>query len=196
MNALSKNAIGAPVVDRALGLELAACTNLLSRDYPAAPEILEAPIAIPIRRRLEARRRLLEVWIASAPRSSHAEIARAVAEMLGSLNGPTNSSTQATVTKYVEVLSDLPAWAAVAACRAIERGEAEGASLDFRPGAARVRDIARRMIEPWRAEEMDIRRVLEAPALEPQDETMRKRIGGLLAGLAAQLRAYRPSGNP
>lgn len=158
------------------------------RDYPAAPEILLVPIPAIVRGRLEQRKLELERSLAPCPKSEHQKVAKLIAGMLGAFGGNSGGSPEAVVAKYVHVLADLPAWAVAAACEALERGEVEGASLDFRPSAARVRDSARVLLAPWLEELAQIRSTLEMPALEPEDEEMRQRVGKLFSDLAGKLR--------
>lgn len=178
----------APSIDRKASDALAAVKNTAVRDYPAAPEILLVPIPVEFRRQLKARQSALEQALAPHAKADQQQLAKAIAGTLGSFGGSSGGSVEAVVAKYLHVLEDVPAWAIVLACQALERGEVDGASLDFRPSAARVRDTARALMAPWREEWHQIKTTLEAETMEPQDEAMRARIAGLFAELQATLR--------
>jgi hypothetical protein len=85
-----------------------------------------------------------------------------------------------------------------AACEAVARGEVEDASLDHRPAAPRLRRVARSIMAPWDEEMFRLREVLNAEALEPQDEEMRKRLGALMGAFADDLRMgkFKSPGHP
>lgn len=192
MNAITKTTrparLPAPVIDRAARDDLAVARNLLVRDYPSAPPILEAPLPAEMRSRLATRQAQLDVALSRCPRSDLPTMAAAVSGLLGAFGGG-SGNPEAVTSKYVQVLEDLPLWAVIAACRSLERGEVDGVNLDFRPSAPRVRQVVCSLMEPWNEESVNLRQVLLAPALEPQDEAMRKRIGSLLTGLSKDLRA-------
>lgn len=178
----------APISDPNASAALAAAKNLLVRDYPAQPEYLLEPLSARHRAALEHRKRQLDAWLSPAPASEHPRLSKAIAEMLGAFTANSSGNVQATVAKYLHVVSDLPSWAVLKACSSIERGEAEGVSLDYRPSAPRLRDVIRTVMAPWLDELFHLRKVLAAEANEPQDEAMRQRVGQLLRGLAAELR--------
>lgn len=142
-----------------------------------------------VRQRLEARKLALEQSLAPCAKSDHPQVAKIIAGMLGAFGGNPGGNPEAVVAKYLHVLADLPAWSIVGACEALERGEVDAASLDFRPSAARVRDTARELCAPWLEEYHHVRRVLEMPAMEPEDEEARQRVGKLFAELVSKLKA-------
>lgn len=176
-----------PVVDQGSSMALAAAMNLLTRDYPAQPGYMLEPLAAPHRAVLDRRKRQVEAWLAPAPKSDHPRLCGAIGEMLGSFLAG-SSGERAVVAKWLQVVQDLPSWAILDACSKIELGEADGASLDYRPSAPRLRDVARNGMLPWLEELAHLRAVLSAEALEPQDAEMRGRIGGLLMQLSADLK--------
>lgn len=174
----------APIADRAASLALAAASNLLARDYPAAPEILSEPIHKNARVILERRLALLEWSLAAAKRSEHPRMALAIAGLLGAFHAAASGSLESAIAKYVQVCSDAPAWAVIQACADIESGRADGVSLDYRPAAPRVRQVAEDILSPWKEEYFKIRRVLNAPAMQPENEAMREKIRGLFKTFA------------
>lgn len=180
-----------PTPDRRASDDLAAVQNTTVQDYPAAPGILMMPIPPPVRGRLEARKLALERSLAPCARADHPQVAKVIAGMLGAFGGSPGGSPEAVVAKYLHVLVDLPAWAIVAACESLERGEVADASLDFRPSAARVRDTARAICAPWLEEYHHVRKALEMPAMDPEDDAMRQRVGKLFAEFAAELKSKR-----
>lgn len=188
MNNLTTSSSKSLTADRRSNDDVAAMRNRMIRDYPAAPEILLEPMPIDIRRRLETRRLVLEQALAPAARAEHSSMAKAIASMLGAFAANSSGSAEAIVAKYVHVLADYPAWATVQACQMIEHGEVEEASLDFRPSAPRVRDATRAVLAPWLEELSNVRAVLNAPALEPENAAMRDRLGRLFSQFAADFR--------
>lgn len=192
MNAIAKTSKNsrspAPTTDRSAAAALDLARNSLFRDYPAMPPMLERPLAPDLRTQLELRSEFLGRCLAPAPKHEHAQMAAAIAGMLGAFGGNITGSVDALVSKYVHVMRDLPLWAVVGACEAVENGEAEGVSLDYRPAAPRLRAVAKSLTAKWCEEAALIREVLAAPALEPGDEAMRQRIGEMFAEFAAGLR--------
>lgn len=186
----SKSPFSAPEPDRRSSEDLAAVQNSAVRDYPAAPEVLLVPMPLEARQRLEQRKLALEQSLAPCAKSDHPQIAKIIAGMLGAFGGNVGSP-EAVVAKYLHVLADLPAWAITAACSSLERGDVDGASLDFRPSAPRVRDTARELCAPWLEEYHHVRRVLEMPAMEPEDEETRQRVGRLFCELAERLKSQK-----
>lgn len=178
----------APAIDSRSSGALAAARNLLSRDYPAQPEFLLQPLPVGDRQVLEQRRSMLEGWLRPAHRDDYPRLTKAIAEMLGAFPAGSSGSEKAVVAKWLQVVSDLPAWAILQACATIEKGEADGVSLDYRPSAPRLRSVARACMVPWLEEAAQVRKVLTAEALEPEDAAMRKRVGALLRDLASDLR--------
>jgi hypothetical protein len=183
-----KSPFSAPEPDPVSSDALAVAQNSAVRDYPAAPEVLLVPMKPDARRRLELRKLALEQSLAPCAKADHPQIAKIIAGMLGAFGGHPGGNPEATVAKYLHVLADLPAWSIVAACSALERGDVDGASLDFRPSAPRVRDTARELCAPWLEEYHHVRRVLDMPALEPEDEETRLRVGKLFSELADKLK--------
>jgi hypothetical protein len=160
----------------------------MERPYPAAPAILNAPLPVDVRARLEARRRHLDRMLAPSARAERAQMSAAIAGLLGAFGGNAGGSPEMVVSKYLHVLEDLPLWAVLAACRALERGEVDGVSLDFRPTAPRVRQVARELMAPWNEEVFRIREALTLPAMAPEDAEMRERIGKLMTEFAQGLK--------
>lgn len=185
--AIIPSASSVPVADPGSSLALSAAKNLLVRDYPADPGYLLEPLRPADRVALERRKALLDHWLRPAPREDYPRLTKAIAEMMGSF-GAGSSSEKAIVAKWLQVVSDLPSWAILRACLQIEGGEAEGASLDYRPSAPRLKAVAKEVMAPWLEELAQVRAVLSAKPLEPEDAEMRKRVGELLRGLAANLR--------
>lgn len=178
-----------PGIDPNVVSDLAMARNALIRDYPAMPPILAVPMESGMRSRLDHRRRQLEGALAPTAKSDHPQMAAAIAGLLGAFGGGNApGSPEIVVAKYVQVLEDLPLWAVQMACRALERGEVDGASMDFRPAAPRLRQVARSLMAPWDEELFHLREVLRAPAMEPQDEAMRERIGKLITEFASDFR--------
>lgn len=177
-----------PVVDPGSSLALSAAKNLLTRDYPADPGYLLEPLRPADRVALERRKALLDHWLRPAPREDYPRLTKAIAEMLGAFPAGSSGSEKAIVAKWLQVVSDLPSWAILRACAQIESGDAEGASLDYRPSAPRLKAVAKEVMVPWLEELAQVRAVLSAKALEPEDAEMRKRVGELLRGLAVSLR--------
>lgn len=185
---IASRASSVPVVDLGSSLILAAARNRMIREYPAQPEFLLEPLLPADRTSLERRKALLEHWLRPAPKDDYPRLTKTIAEMLGSFGAGSNGSEKAIVAKWLHVVSDLPTWAIMQACAQIEGGEAEGVSLDYRPSAPRLKAVAKSALAPWLEELANIKLVLTAEALEPQDALMRERIGELLRDLAAQLR--------
>lgn len=188
-----KNSLGtprssSPAADPSSSMALAVAKNMLTRDYPSQPEYLLEPLGASVRASLERRKDALEYWLQPAAKGDYPVLTKAIAEMMGAFAANSSGSPQATVAKYLHVVHDLPPWAISKACSMIETGQAEGVSLDFRPSAPRLRDVARGVMAPWLEELALVRAALAAEEPAPEDVGMRKRVGELLSGLARGLR--------
>lgn len=177
----------APTADKEAGVALDAASNLLFRDYPAMPAILEAPLPPAMRARLDARRQALVRCLAPAAKSEHSQMAAAISGLLGDFGGASGSA-ELLIARYVHMLKDLPLWAVAMACDAIGRGEVDGASLDFRPAVPRLRQVVRSLMAPWDEELFRLREVLRAEEMKPEDAEMRKRIGALMGEFSQNLK--------
>lgn len=91
------------------------------------------------------------------------EIATAIKEMFVGFPSMRVAGDDAKVIvgKYTKDLEDLPLWAVQGACARVNRGSVEGASLDFAPSSARVRQVALEIATPLRAERTKISDVLQ-----------------------------------
>lgn len=178
------SSLSAPTVDRDAMAALAVALNLLTREYPAAPEMLSEPLAPRLRAALETRRSVLQAALGAASVRDRLRMGVAISGLLAAFPGASVGGLEGTVAKYVQVCEDLPAWAVIEACSLIESGRAEGVSLDFRPMAPRVRSVAADLLMPWLAEFHNLRRVLNAPTMEPENEAMREKIKGLFKTFA------------
>lgn len=185
--AIIPSASSVPVADQGSSMALSVAKNLLTRDYPSDPGYLLEPLKPADRVALERRKAMLDHWLLPASREDYPRLTKAIAEMMGSF-GAGSSSEKAVVAKWLQVVSDLPSWAILRACALIESGDAEGASLDYRPSAPRLKAVARDVMAPWLEELAQLRAVLAVKALEPEDAAMRARVGALLRGLASELR--------
>lgn len=163
-------------------------TNMLSREYGSAPEMLNEPLPVVMRTDLENRQRLLEYWLAPPSKPDLARMASSILGLLGAFPAASSGAPETAATKYVQILDDLPLWAVESACNAIGDGTVDGVSLDFRPAAPRVRQVAVAQMQPWKEELFNLRRVLTAKAMEPQDEAMRERLKTLTAEFADNFR--------
>lgn len=141
------------------------------------------------RQALTARYDDLHRALSPAARDRYA-VALAVTELLTAFQRrPTGAEAKATVSKYVEVLSDRPAWAVQRACWAIARGEVEGISLDIPPAAPRLRDAVNKILEPFFVEAAQIREVLHAQVRRVPNEAERKLMQARFEQLLGELRA-------
>ena len=181
-----------PTVDRNARDALNMARNRLFRDYPAMPAILSEPLSPDVRNTLMHRSDVLAACLAPAAKSEHQQMAAAISLMLGGFGGSTSGPAEHLTAIYVSEMRDLPLWAIVGACKAISRGEVEGASLDFKPSVARLRQAVRALMAPWDEEMFHLREVLNAEALKPEDEDMRKRTDALVGTFAAGLTAEPP----
>lgn len=177
-----------PLADSGASQALAAAKNMLTRDYPAQPEYLLEPMGDAVRGALERRRAELDNWLRPASKADYPQITKAIAEMLGAFAANSSGSAQAIVAKYLHIVQDLPSWAIMRACSMIERGEAEAVSLDFRPSAPRLRDVAKIVMGPWLEELAQIKGALLAEDPRPEDADMRERVGRLFSELSSTLK--------
>lgn len=178
----------APEADPGAAQTLALATNLLFRDYPAMPELLSEPLSTAARSRLEVRLAHIDYKMTPAGDNDVRVIAAAIAGVLGAFPAAAAGSAENTIAKYTQVMRGLPLWAVLKACSDVEFGRAEGASLDYRPSAPRLRQIALQVMHPWLEEKHNIHRVLSAPTLEPDDAKMRERLRVVFTQFAADLK--------
>jgi hypothetical protein len=127
----------------------------------------------------------------SPPARDKQAVGIAVGELLHAFQPRlTEKQAKDTLTKYIEVLADRPAWAVQRACWAIARGEVEGVSLDFPPAAPRIREVVNKILEPFFVEAAQVREVLHAQVRRTPNpaerELMQKRFAELLAELQAK----------
>lgn len=151
--------ISAPAADYALSLE--ADRLLTDERGPDGKRMLVAPPSSDLRKRIVARITELNTSLAPANRNA---IATAIKELFvgfPSMRGGAADDLKVIVAKYVKDLEDLPLWAIQGACQRLNRGSVEGASLDFAPASARVRQVALDIVAPTRAERQKISDVLQ-----------------------------------
>lgn len=111
--------------------------------------------------------------------ASRTQLEEAVAGlMMGypSMRGLSKIEAQILVRKYADDLEGVPLWAIHVACKDISRGIVSDLNPDFAPSAARVRQQADEHMERIEREARDLRLVLNAPVLPPEDPEMRERI--------------------
>jgi hypothetical protein len=152
---------------------------------------LERPLAPDVRQRLTAVAVAIDQ---SRVRSTKSEIAREIASLMvafRSVRAVSNEEAAATTREYVDLLADLPLWAIQAGFRKIKLGEVPDVSLDFPPAAPRVRRVVTDLMEPMLADRYDIRRVLSARVMPPENPEraaeVRALIGKGFRDLAKQL---------
>lgn len=152
---------------------------------------LTRPLEPDVRRRLAAYAATIDQ---SRVRATSGEIAREIAALMvafRSARSVSNEEAAATTREYVDLLADLPLWAIQAGFRKIKLGEAADVSLDFAPAAPRLRKVVTDLMEPVLADRYQIRQVLNARVLPPEDPARaaetRKVIGGALRGMADDL---------
>lgn len=191
----SKGSLVGPSVDRDAALALDLASNLVEVEYPGGPLIVVGGLPDSVRRPLVSRMAALVKSMLPMAANEHGLAGEQVRRMLSKFGGPSIDAEAARgiVAGYVEDCADLPLWALRDACGMLCRGEVAGASLDYRPASARVRDTARRLLEPIRAELDRVQRVLNAKPVPEPDPAMKARIGALLAELAENMRRGRPA---
>jgi len=152
---------------------------------------LTRPLEPDVRRRLAAYAATID---RSRVRATNGEIAREIATLMiafRSARSVSNEEAAATTREYVDLLADLPLWAIQAGFRKIKLGEVADVSLDFAPAAPRLRKVVTDLMEPVLADRYQIRQVLNARALPPEDPAraaeVRHLVGGALRGLAAEI---------
>lgn len=144
---------------------------------------------------LERRQFAVTAALQSATRSDLEEQVAGLMTGFPSMRGLSKIEAQILVRKYADDLEGIPLWAIVAACKDISRGAISDMNPDFPPSAPRVRQQADEHLERFEKEAKDLRAVLTARILPPEDP----RAGEIKLGfqkLQERMRNYVPPPEP
>lgn len=151
---------------------------------------LQEPLPTGIRTMLERRQHAVAASLASASRSELEEEVAGMMTGFPSMRGLSKIEAQVLVRKYAEDLVGIPLWAIHAACRDISRGTVSDLNPDFAPSASRVRQQADEHLERIEREAKDLRTVLKAQVLPPENPDRSAKINLGFQELQQRMRSY------
>lgn len=138
---------------------------------PTLPAALPAGDKAAITNRLADVRKALRGLAGLTEREA---VGAALSAMFAGFPNAKGLDPHSTIATYIAKLSDLPAWAIVAACTDVEHGAVAGMSPDYPPSASRMYQIAESKVAELRIEKRKIETVLSArpadvPARTPEE---------------------------
>jgi hypothetical protein len=134
------------------------------------------PIPSAIRLMLERRQYAVTAALQAASRSDLEEQVAGLMTGFPSMRGLSKIEAQVLVRKYADDLEGVPLWAIRAACSDISRGAIADMNPDFPPSASRVRQQADEHLERLERESKDLRAVLTAKILPPENPERTEKI--------------------
>lgn len=137
---------------------------------------LSEPIPPATRAMLERRQTDVMAALQSASRSDLEEQVASLMTGFPSMRGLSKLEAQILVRKYADDLHGVPLWAIRAACKDISRGIVSDLNPDFPPSASRVRQQADEHCERLEREAKDLRAVLTAKILPPENPERKEQI--------------------
>jgi hypothetical protein len=159
-----------PGVDASLTRELAVIRNGM-RDGGLTEEVPTIT-----RARLNNR---LELLRSSVKQAALTDIEEQIAKLLmgySSMRGLSKTDAQVMARQYGDALLGLPLWAIADACKDVSRGAVPDLNPDFPPSAPRLRQLADRYVSAVHKEAIEIKSVLSAPSVLPDNPEMAKRV--------------------
>jgi len=130
---------------------------------------LPEPIPSSVRLMLERRQYAVTAGLQGASKYDLEEQVAALMTGFPSMRGLSKIEAQVLVRKYADDLDGVPLWAIKAACGDISRGAVADMNPDFPPSASRVRQQADEHLERLELESKDLRAVLSAKILPPEN---------------------------
>ena len=138
----------------------------------------------------------LELLRCSVRQASIGELEEQVAKLMLAwpvTGGHSEIDAMLRVRQYAEDLLGTPLWAVRNACRDVSRGAVPGLNRDFPPSSPRLRELVDGYVSAVHKEAIEIKEVLQAPAVPPDDAEMaaaaKEMIGKGLRSLVEVMRA-------
>lgn len=178
------------------------------RDFAAARELdirrssilegrfLPAPIPPGVRAMLEQRQVVVMEALRGASRTDLEEQVAALMTGYPSMRGLSKIEAQVLVRKYADDLEGIPLWAITAAAKDISRGAVADLNPDFPPSASRVRQQSDEHLERLDREAKDLRTVLTAKILPPENPEQAAQIKLGFKKLQQRMGSYAPPLEP
>lgn len=153
---------------------------------------LTAKLPVALEGRLSTRLELLRTCVKQA---AIADLEEQVAKLMlaypsTGAHGDVNAMLR--VRKYAEDLLGTPLWAVRDACRDVSRGAVPGLNRDFAPSSPRLREIVNGYVSAVHKEAGEIKEVLNAPIVLPDNsemaEAVRKGVADMIRARANEMR--------